>query len=101
VQAAASTPQVGGEDLSGSTELSGAADPLRLTARHEIDLPGRVLSLSFVVYNRLPSEVSGVTIRCGSPHVLMAGPALRTRLLHGAAQVRLRDASLWDLCLPW
>ena len=55
---------MGGEDLSASTELSGAADPLRLTARHEIDLPGRVLALSFVLYNRLPTEVSGVTIRC-------------------------------------
>lgn len=54
---------MGGEDLSASTELSGTADPLRLTARHEIDLPGRVLALSFVLYNRLPTEVSGITIR--------------------------------------
>lgn len=55
--------QVGGPDSSAAVELTGAADPLRLTARHELDLVTRTLLLSFTLYNRLPGEVAGATVR--------------------------------------
>ncbi len=56
---------MGGADSSASVELTGAADPLRLSARHELDLVARTLHVSFVLYNRLPGEVAGATVRCG------------------------------------
>jgi hypothetical protein len=44
-------------------ELTGPADPLRLTARHELNLVTRTLSVSFVLYNRLPGKVAGAFVR--------------------------------------
>ena len=56
--------QVGGPDSSATLELTGPADPLRLTARHDLDLVTRTLAVSFLLYNRLPGEVAGAFVRC-------------------------------------
>lgn len=66
IQTLAMCGKVGGADSSASVELTGPADPLRLSARHELDLVARTLHVSFVLYNRLPGEVAGATVRCRS-----------------------------------
>lgn len=54
---------MGGDDVSASVELSGPTDPVRLGAQHEVDLVRRVLSVVLVVYNRLPIQLAGLTVR--------------------------------------